>query len=172
MATRGQTIITNSAERKPGLEAGAVDMQGAETKFSMDDTARGFNPLTDTPVIATDKIINNSQLEFEKFMSEVLEIQMADAGSEEENQFAEINVNGDYKLIRRGEIGFLRRYHVAVLAQAKEMRLKQTKIVEADGSMGYREMLVSRQTYPFTVIHDQSGRKGSDWLREILKAPH
>ena len=98
-----------------------------------------------------------------------LEVQLADAGSEDENQYAEVKVNGDYRICFRGDIIRMRRYHVEALAHAKELRMKQTRIVNADGSMGYQEKMVSKQTYPFSVIHDPAGRKGADWLRGQLQ---
>jgi hypothetical protein len=163
----------NSYERKGALASEDVEIVNGEQKFSMEDTANGRSPLTTPqPEISTDKVYANADLEREAFMAQVLEVQLQEAGSEDENQYAEINVNGDYKIIRRGDIGMLKRYHVAVLAQAKEQRLQQKKIVAPDGSMAYEERLVSRQTYPFTVIHDPAGRKGIDWLRQQLANPY
>lgn len=163
----------NSYERKGGLSSDEVDIVNPEMKFSMEDTANGRNPMT-TPAqeISTDKVYKNEDLEREAFMAQVLEVQLQEAGSDEENQYAEVNVNGDYRIIRRGDIGMLKRYHVAVLAQAKEQRLVQKKVVAPDGSMAYEERLVARQTYPFTVIHDPAGRKGTDWLRQQLANPY
>ena len=168
MATRANTY-----ERKGALASEDVEIVNGEQRFSVDDTAAGRNPITMPQAeISTDKIYGSADLDREKFMSEVLEVQLQEAGSEDENQYAEINVNGDYRIIRRGDIGMLKRYHVAVLAQAKEQRLQQKKVVAADGSMAYEERLVSRQTYPFSVIHDPSGRKGTDWLRQQLQNPY
>lgn len=164
-------IQTPKHERQGQLDADEVEIVNPEVKFSMEDTARGYNPLHDAAVIATDKIYANEELEREKFMAEDLEIHLLDAGSDDEPQFVEVRVNGDYRMGVRGATCFMKRYHVAVLCQAKEQRLQQKKIVNPDGSMGYQETMVSRQTYPFTVIHDPSGRKGSDWLRQQLKNP-
>lgn len=172
MSAKNQTIVTNSAERKPGVTSGDIGMTRGEQTFSMKDTAQGRNPLTAEMNIDVVGKVSSDALEQERFMAEVLEIQLAEASSEEENQYAEITVNSQYRMLRRGDIGMFPRSHVAVLAQAKEMRLKQIKVVAPDGSMGYEERLISRQTYPFTVIHDPSGRKGNDWLRAILKNPH
>jgi hypothetical protein len=170
MATRSQ-ITTPKHERMGGIDADEVEIVNPEVKFSMDDTAKGYNPMHDAAVIATDKIYNNEELEREKFMAEELEIHLMEPSGEDEPQFVEVRVNGDYKMGVRGTTMFLKRYHVAVLAQAKEQRLKQTKIVNADGSMGYQERMVSHTTYPFSVIHDPSGKKGSDWLRQQMKNP-
>jgi hypothetical protein len=169
MATRS-TITTPKHERMGGIDADSIEIVNPETKFSMDDTARCHNPMHES-IIATDKIISNKQLDDERFMAEELEIHLMEPGSDDEPQFVEVRVNGDYRMGVRGNTLFLKRYHVAVLAQAKEQRLQQKKIVNADGSMGYQEAMVSRPTYPFSVIHDPSGKKGSDWLRQQMKAP-
>jgi hypothetical protein len=170
MATRS-TITTPKHERMGGIDADEIEIVNPETKFSIEDTIRGTNPMLDSAVISTDKIYANEDLEREKFMAEELEIHLMEAGSDDEPQFVEVRVNGDYRMGVRGNSLFMKRYHVAVLAQAKEQRLQQKKIVNLDGSMGYQEMMVSRPTYPFTVIHDPSGLKGSDWLRQQMKNP-
>lgn len=159
----------NTYERKGALSSDDVEVINPEQKFSIDDTAKGHNPLHSGLDISTDKMYSPSDISFEAFMAQEIEVHLADPASEDENQFAEVTVNGDYKLIRRGETATLKRSHVAVLAQAKELRMKQTRIVNPDGSMGYQEKMVSRLTYPFSVIHDPAGRKGSDWLRQQLQ---
>ena len=65
----------------------------------------------------------------------------------------------------------LRRYHVAVLAQAKQSRVRQKKVVNSDGSMGYIEESVLALTYPFQVLHDPNPKVGAPWLRKMLQAP-
>lgn len=176
MATKADKVAysrinTPKMERQGQLSSEDVEIVNPEVKFSMEDTAKGYNPLHDSAVIATDKIYKNEDLEREAFMAETLELHLMEAGSDDEPQFVEVRVNGDYRLGVRGATCFMKRYHVAVLCQAKEQRLQQKKIVNPDGSMGYQETMVSRQTYPFTVINDPSGRKGSDWLRQQLQNP-
>ena len=157
----------NSYERK-GFAAEEVEIISPEVKVDMEAGRRGEDPIGNIE-IATDKIINNSQLEMERFMADELEVQLLESGSEDENQFVEVKVNGLGYVARRGDIVTMKRCHVAVLAQAKELRLKQVKVVNPDGSMGYNETMVSKLTYPFSIIHDPAGRKGSDWLRQQLQ---
>lgn len=159
----------NTYERKGAISSDDVEIVNPEKKFSIDDTAKGNNPLMGALDISTDKMYSPADISKEAFMAQEVEVHLAEPANEDENQFAEITVNGDYRLVRRGDTCILKRYHVAVLAQAKEMRMKQTRVVNLDGSMGYQEKMVTRQTYPFSVIHDPSGRKGSDWLRQQLQ---
>jgi hypothetical protein len=91
--------------------------------------------------------------------------------NENDPAFVEINVNGDYKLVVRGNEAKLRRYHVAVLANAKQSRLRQRKIVNPDGSMGFQEENVLSLTYPFQVMHDPRPKLGAPWLRQLLQTP-
>lgn len=165
MAT-GQRV--NSYERKSGLNSDEVGVDGGEIDVSVSRGVTG-DILMNSMEIATDKVLSPSDLGFEAFMAQELEVQISDSGGEDENQYAEVTVNGDRRCIRRGDTGFLKRYHVEVLAQGKEMRLKQVKVVNPDGSMGYEEKMVPKVTYPFTVIHDPAGKRGSDWLRLQLR---
>lgn len=164
------TSKVNSYERKAGISSEDVEIVNGDRSFSIDDTASGKDILGQME-ISTDKVYANEDLEREAFMAQELEVHIMDAGSEDDPQFVEVTVNGDYRLARRGDTVTLKRYHVAVLAQGKELRMRQVKIVNPDGSMGYEEKMVSKQTYPFSVIHDPAGRKGSDWLRQQLRNP-
>ena len=157
----------NSYERK-GFSSEEVEIISPEIKVDVEAGRRGEDPIGNIE-IATDKIINNSQLEMERFMADELEVQLLESGSEDENQFVEVKVNGLGYVARRGDIVTMKRCHVAVLAQAKELRLKQVKVVNPDGSMGYNETMVSKLTYPFSIIHDPAGLNCSDWLRQQMQ---
>jgi hypothetical protein len=161
----------NSYERKRGVESHNVDIDDAVSKFSVDDTAAGRNPLQHGTPIEIEPNYIPSKLEQEKFMAEEVVVFMQEASSENEPEFVEVTVNGDYRLLRRGQEATIKRYHVAALARAKAARVDQKKIVNPDGSMGYEERMVIKVSYPFSVISDPSGAKGSDWLRTLLKAP-
>lgn len=162
----------NTYERKRGLDSANVDIEaGAEERFSVDDTAKGKNPLQHGTPIEIEANYVPSALEKEKFMAEEVIVFVQEASSENEPEFVEVTVNGDYRLLRRGEECTVKRYHLAALARAKASRVDQKKIVNPDGSMGYEERVVTKLSYPFTVIHDPSGRKGNDWLRSLLKVP-
>jgi hypothetical protein len=151
--------------------SGDVLMDRSEVAFSIDDTAAGRDVLSG---IELDIEVPRGPVDLthEQFMAQDIEILMADAGSEDENQYAEVKVNGDYRICFRGDSAMMKRYHVEALAHAKELRMKQTRIVNPDGSMGYAEKMMSKQTYPFQVLNDPAGRKGADWLRAKLKSAH
>jgi hypothetical protein len=140
-----------------------IDIQGA-VQPAAEASAPGGVQIETTPVYSS------AALELEAFMREELEIILSEPGNENDAAFTEVNVNGDYRLLlRNGEPQKVRRYHVAVLAQAKQSRVRQRKIVQGDGSMGFIEENVLSLSYPFTVLADS--RKGSQWLRELIKVP-
>ena len=127
---------------------------------------------SDGHIVDTDRVISTDQLDQEAFMRDEMEIILMEPGNENEPQFCEVNVNGDYRLmIRNGEPQKCRRYHVAVLAQAKQSRVRQKKIVQPDGSMGFEETNVLSLTYPFSVIMDPNPKLGAPWLRKLLANP-
>lgn len=159
----------NTYERKPTIDSGNVDINNAVESSSIEDTASGKQAKGIE--IDTDKIISTDALDFEAFMRDELEVFVNEAQNENDPAFVELNVNGDYRLVVRGNEAKLRRYHVAVLAQAKQSRVRQRKIVNTDGSMGFVEENVLSLTYPFSVISDPNPRKGGPWLKQMLSNP-
>ena len=146
------------------IDSENVEIVNAVTPASEATNSRGVE-------IDNEKIFSTAALDDEKFMRDELTVFLADAMSENDSPFVEITVNGDYKLAHRGVETKMKRYHVAVLAQAKQARLRQTKIVQPDGSMGYKEDMVASLTYPFQITHDPDLRRGSPWLKQILSNP-
>jgi hypothetical protein len=118
-----------------------------------------------------DRVIRTDQIDQEVFMRDELEVFFNEANNESDPGFVEVNVNGDYRMVVRGETAKLRRYHVAVLANAKQSRVRQRKIVNADGSMGFQEDNVLSLTYPFQVTHDPNPKMGVPWLKKLLAQP-
>lgn len=155
----------NSYERKRTLSSEDVQIEKQVTPAA-EASARGGHEID------TDRVISTSQLDEEAFMRDELEIILMEPGNENDAQFCEVNVNGDYKLLlRNGEPQRVRRYHVAVLAQAKQSRVRQKKIVNQDGSMGFQEENVLSLVYPFSVSHDPNPKQGAPWLRKMLSNP-
>jgi hypothetical protein len=161
----------NSYERKPTVESGNVDIEGAVQTASIEDTAAGRTLFGASPEIDLDRVIRTEDVDFEVFMRDELEVFLNESTNENDASYVELNVNGDYKLAVRGDTMKLRRYHVAVLAQAKQSRVRQRKTVNPDGSMGFVEENVLSLTYPFSVTHDPNPRKGGAWLKQMLSSP-
>jgi hypothetical protein len=162
----------NSYERKPGLQAGDATPIAKPT-VNIDAGRSGESPLDKSEVtLDVEQVIRADAVDVERFMQERLEIVIDESGDPEDPSFAEVTVNGFHFVHRRGPDPIVApRFIVAALANAKGMRLKQVKTTNADGSIGFAERPVIRNTYPFSVMHDPSGRKGSDWLRQLLKNP-
>lgn len=155
----------NSYERKKTLESNDVEIVGQVESVKDAISAKGHE-------VDTDRVISTEQLDQESFMRDEMEIILMEPNNENEAQFCEVNVNGDYRLLlRNGEPQRLRRYHVAVLAQAKQSRVRQKKIVNPDGSMGFQEENVLALSYPFSVCHDPNPKQGAPWLRQMLSNP-
>ena len=159
----------NSYERKGTVSSGDVAIQNdVET---VDTAALAKGATLNGIEIDTDRIISTDQLDNEAFMRDEVEVFVNEAMSENDATFLEVNVNGDYRMVVRGDTVKLRRYHVAVLAQAKQSRVRQRKIMNPDGSMGFVEENVLSLTYPFSVTHDPRGKQGGDWLKQLLSNP-
>ena len=157
----------NSYERQGKFDA--VDPKTQVLTTSIEDTAKGRNPMTDSGN-ATEPVYSTSHLDEEAFMQMPIEIHMHDAPDENEQQVVEVTVNGVYRAIPRGASATIPRMHVGALCDAKQQRVQQKRIVGNDGSMAFQEQVVTRLTYPFSVIHDPAGRKGADWLKSKLTA--
>lgn len=154
----------NAYERNRTISSEDVDIVGAVTPAAEASKAGGIE-------IDTDRVIRADQLDEEAFMRDELEVFFNDPGNENEPSFVEVNVNGDYRMVMRGDTAKLRRYHVAVLANAKQSRVRQRKIVNSDGSMGFQEENVLSLTYPFQVMHDPNPKVGAPWLKKMLAQP-
>lgn len=154
----------NTYERKRGVNSQDVEIVNAVQDAKEATKAGGVE-------IDTDRIISTDALDQEAFMRDELEVFFQEPNNENEASFVEVNVNGDYRMVIRGNTAKLRRYHVAVLAQAKQSRVRQKKIVNADGSMGFQEENVLALTYPFQVMHDPNPKQGVPWLKKMLSNP-
>lgn len=155
----------NSYERKRTIASQDVDIVNAVQPAAEASAPGGIE-------IDTDRVIRTEQIDEEVFMRDEMEIMLNEPNNENEAQFCEVNVNGDYRLLmRNGEPQKLRRYHVAVLAQAKQSRVRQRKFVNPDGSMGFQEDNVLALSYPFSVLHDPNPKQGAPWLRKMLSNP-
>lgn len=168
---RLKSMLDTSAKPKQFIRTGAtldsneVDIRNAVQPAAQAAAAGGIE-IDTTPVYASDALAE------EAFMRDELEIELMEPGNENDAQFVEVNVNGDYRLLLRdGSTQKARRYHIAVLAQAKQSRVKQDKVVQPDGSMGFVEKNVLSLTYPFRIVMEPRGKKGADWLRGLLRTP-
>ena len=158
------TERTNTYERKKGISSDDVEIVNRVTDAK--EATKGGHEID------TDRIISTDALDQEAFMRDELEIILMELGNDSDPQFCEVNVNGDYRLLlRNGDAQKVRRYHVAVLAQAKQSRVRQKKIVNADGSMGFMEENILSLTYPFSVLHDPNPKLGVPWLKKMLSNP-
>lgn len=154
----------NTYERKRGVNSEDVDIVNRVSDAKEATKAGGIE-------IDTDRVISTDALDQEAFMRDELEVFFNEPNNENEASFVEVNVNGDYRMVIRGNTAKLRRYHVAVLAQAKQSRVRQRKIVSPDGSMGFQEENVLALTYPFQVMHDPNPKQGVPWLKQLLSNP-
>lgn len=152
------------------LDSNDVDIVGAVHTTSAEDTASGRD-LSPKLELDNERIIATEQLDRAQFMNQELDVLFHEPQSENEPAFVEVNVNGDYRLAVRGNSTKLKRYHVEVLARAKQSRVRQKKVVNPDGSMGFVEEQVLSLTYPFVVETDPAGMKGRDWLKQLLANP-
>lgn len=155
---------TNSYERSKSVASEDVDIINRVTPASDATKSGGIE-------IDTDRVLRTDQIDQEAFMRDELEVYFNEPGNEHEPGFVEVNVNGDYRMVVRGDTAKLRRYHVAVLANAKQSRVRQKKVVNQDGSMGFQEENVLSLTYPFQVMHDPNPKQGVPWLKKLLSQP-
>lgn len=158
------TIKTNSYERNKTIASEDVAIVNGVQTMKEASAPGGVE-------IDTDRVISTDALDQEAFMRDELEVYFNEPGNENEPAFVEVNVNGDYRIAVRGDTVKLRRYHVAVLANAKQSRVRQRKIVQPDGSMGFQEENVLALSYPFQVMHDPNPKQGAPWLRQLLSTP-
>lgn len=115
------------------------------------------------------KMLNMTALENERFMAEMVKIFLHEPVAEHEEKLAWVGVNEDRLWLERGKEYTLKRYHIAVLAQAKHGRVSQRKHVAPDGAQSFINIETSMLRYPFSVIDDTS--RGRQWLAQIMRQP-
>lgn len=117
--------------------AGKIDSHNVDTESS--EPVHGADE--EPSAIVTDDVAGMSKdaLDAEAFYAQEVEVAFTEPIDENEPQFVECTVNGHYVCARRdGNPIKMRRYHLEVIARAKQGRLRQKKIVNSDGSMGYQ----------------------------------
>ncbi len=155
----------------PAIDSPAIDPAALATINIDETTAKGKNVLGEGGIVVDgDAVVDAKRFDLEAFMQDVLDVHFHDPSDENEPQFAEVTVNGEYRCCLRGHPAKLKRMHVAVLANAKQLRVQQKKVVNGDGSMGFVEQPVMKLTYPFSVLHDPSPR-GAAWITQLLRNP-
>lgn len=150
-------------QRKKGVDTDNVDIVNA-TETIADASKGGVE-------IDTDRVIKTDELDKAQFMNQEVVILLAEPSSEQEPDIVEVNVNGDYRWGIRGSEMRVKRSHLAVMARAKQSRVRQRKHVDRDGSMSFTEETVLQLTYPFQVVEDPDPRRGAPWLRQLLSNP-
>jgi len=148
------------------IDATSDAIEGAEREFSVSEIAvNGPPPIEVAPV---DVMRNTGVLDREKFMAEVLRVFLHEPQTDDEPRFCFVGVNGHQMWLERGREYQMRRFHVAVLAQAKSGRVRQRRNIAPDGSQSYVNTEMLTLSFPFTVLEDPNPR-GPAWLRETLK---
>jgi len=110
--------------------------------------------------------------EQEQFMNDLIEVHFAEAANPDiETPVVEITVNNRYFFARRGESKMIPRYFLEVLARSKVMRVRTERKVDAEGAETMVPRITYTPCYPFTVIADPAGKKGIEWLRNIMAQP-
>ncbi len=151
---------------KKMIESSDVAIDNAVKTSSIEDTAAG---RVDNAGIVTEPI-GSIDLTMEAFMAQPIDVMLMEPSDENEPQYAEVTVNGIYKLIPRdGNTYTIPRSHVEALCNAKPQRISQKKVVVGD-EMIYQEHKRTGFAYPFSVVADPSGSRGHEWLRSKLKA--
>lgn len=105
-------------------------------------------------------------IEAEKFMNEIVVVEVAETTNENEPPSIILSVNGVTQPIFRGQPTPMRRMFLEVLARCKETKYNQRT---ANPNEPDKIELVPRTAlaYPFQVLEDQNPR-GRAWLRAVL----
>lgn len=165
-----QISTMSKAERSngPRVESDDRDIVGGQMKV---DTGSS-NPLPKSEVeLDIEYRIDNDKMAFEQFMQEKVTVMLQEPATANDIGVAEVTVNGEYVPIACGVEVDVKRTHLEVIARAKQLSVRQERVTNADGSIGFVEKASLRHTYPFSVIYDPSGRKGAEWLKKVISQP-
>lgn len=148
------------------IDVVSEEIEGREREFKVADVAQGKDSVIE--IAPVDVLKDRGALDSRLFMQEELDVLIHEPVNDSESDYVFVGVNGDALWLRRGGTYKLKRYHVAVLAQAKSGRVHQRKHIEPDGSQSYVNSEVMSLMYPFSVLHDPNP-KGAVWLQQTMK---
>ncbi len=110
--------------------------------------------------------MDTDYVEMMAFLREPVEIQIAENGDERAEQVFEVNVNGDLRFFRRGEIKTVPRYIVDRLLRMLETRYRQKEVVNAEGIKDILHIPVTTLKYDFAITRD-SNPLGRSWAQHV-----
>lgn len=112
-----------------------------------------------------------AKLDIEKFMEEMVTVEVHDVADENADPAFPIWVNGIPEFFRRGEQKTVKRKFVEGLARAKKTGYRN--VLKVDPMTGEQEYVWPSKTglrYPFSVVSDNN-KEGSAWLKAVLRQP-
>lgn len=121
--------------------------------------------------IDIEHVMDPRKMAVEAFYAQKVTVLLQEPAADDESPVCEVTVNGHYIQVPRGIDFDLPRSHLEVIARAKQMSLRQVRVTNPDGSIGYQEKAVLRHTYPFSIIFDPAGRRGVDWIKQLMRNP-
>lgn len=110
-------------------------------------------------------------LDLDMFLREMIEIEVSSPSEEQADQVFEIGVNDRKYIFRRGDAYTVPRFIVETMARARPATYRNEEYIDRDGVKKVRWPQQRGLRYQFTVLHDPSGRKGLDWLKDVLRQP-
>ena len=103
------------------------------------------------------------------FMEEPIEVIVAESTDERAENPIFTAVNGVTQFFWRGQPQTVKRKYIEVLARAKQTDVRTNVMQQHAGAEPINRIdKTTALKYPFQIISDPSGRKGSDWLKRIL----
>lgn len=110
------------------------------------------------------------KMELERFMNEMVDIHIHDADDEMADPRFTVSVNGRKWVFLRNHSYTVPRFVVNGLCQARPVRFKNQQFVDADGVRKVRYPASRGLRYNFSVESDPSGQRGTEWLKQALRA--
>lgn len=114
----------------------------------------------------------NKLMKVDAFYAEKVLVAFAEPQNENESPYVEANVNG-YVFCHKRDMQPVEipRIVLEYIARAKTMRVRTERKVMQDGSETMVPKISYSPDYPFTVLHDPSGKRGVEWLKTVLAQP-
>lgn len=137
-----------------------------------DDKALAFDQNNITPPVfdVIDSPISKDRLDYEKFMTDIVNIRIDGSSDSKFIKVFSVGVNGMEQVFKAGETYNVPRYFVEGLVRAKKTEYDNQEFTDAKGVSGYRYDPTTNLRYNFSVISDPNPR-GADWLKAVLRQP-
>lgn len=160
------------AKNHPVVKTGIVDTTDMELHQQNPREQRSIGDSRESLDAPSSDIIEKAppwdKIEMLNFMEEELLVKVHQTTNEQEVPIPVVWNDGRAQYFIRGQSQKVKRKFVEILARCRVTTFAQEAFKDGAGNDSYRYVPNTGHLYPFSVLNDPSGARGSKWLEDIM----